>query len=344
MAAASVATRDSASSGIDVKEVSPGAFELFAENVDMAPSTRFGIEILLEKVPTQVENGKVLAHSVLVDSGDDDSILHVVLEKARSIGESLPEEKRPRAIMELLRGTDGHPGYLHKAYGPEAGNLWRNPALDWWIKHNVGLLSGNDTEVPLSTLFEKGGYGVCRHFAAIAAVAGNAAGLESSLQTNTPHPYDPRPITNIRRTDTSEEKYLFETKNPYEVIKEGHMWVEYFVHDPQGNSALIPMCLSSRQVGDTPGNIQMFIDAHYVSVATNSIRISISSGPASMRWSYQGFGFLPGEPECKGTAALLSGDGYCGPLRLRVEPTFPNLRNDQVAVRVLSLEPVTCFQ
>lgn len=156
----------------------------------------------------------------------------------------LPEEQRPRAILELLRRN------VQYSYDDTVDALSVNdPELAQWVKENVGIKS-RKSRIPLSEIFDKG-YGICGHLSCAYLYLLQKAGLKGTIMLS-----EPSKIRNILRTDTN--KPLFKSF-PVGGNVDSHYWVEV----QMSNGTWIPVDPSTQIVGDTEQGMQMFREADY---------------------------------------------------------------------------------
>lgn len=232
-------------------------------------------EILLtiEKNPIRLVEGKSYCNSA-VKIDKETSVMQALASQAESL-QTLPEEKRPRAVMNLFRSQ------VHYAYNDVVAKLAEsNPDLAEWIAKNIGLNSFSGLTVPLSELIEKK-YGICRHLAVGYLWLAQKAGLEGIIMTS-----NHNVIKNVTRRDNGEK--LFKS---IEVGKtaSAHAWVEIKLSDGRW----IPADPTTKLVGDTEEELDVFRQANYFGRISDCL--DLDSGQKELSPWGKGLGFKPGE-------------------------------------------------
>ena len=296
-------------------------------------------KINVEKIPTKVEKGVTIAGNVTIDIAADTSDgnasyskkLQDILDASRML-RSVPEEQRPRAILDLLYRN------MKYAYADRLESLKETDpeSADWVEKHlRVGVTN-------LSELIEHG-FGVCGHLSVVLLFLAKEAGMAGALMTNSGSNGDPMALINITRTDNGQP--LFKTVKRGEKVASGHGWVELRTSDGRW----IPVDPSANLVGDTPENLQMFQDANYRSIFGSNINAKGLPDHVYLTINPGGNFFFPGEPIHEGRAEINCGcewdaassklisQSYEGALSFRIW-SAPS-ENYGVAVKILSADP-----
>jgi hypothetical protein len=242
-------------------------------NLDATHPTTPEVTLTIKKLPLPIIEGKIYGHyAVLVDTESEK--MKIIVAQAEAL-KSLPETQRIRAVMELLRTN------VHYAYNDAIDAVAKtNPDLANWIAINTGLNS-SASEIPLSEIFEKE-YGICRHLSVAYLWLAQKAGLQGVLCRTREGT-----IKNIVRTDNGER--LFKSFGVGETTS-GHMWTEIQLSD----GTWIPVDPSTKLVADTPEGLEMFKQANYITLDTESLYSECSPGklsPVSTELR-----FTPGQP------------------------------------------------
>lgn len=218
--------------------------EINFHNLDLNVNNPNSPEIIItfEKQPITLEVGKTYGlHNVCFDK-ETPKMLEIAKEAETLL--QIPENERPRKVMELLRK------HLEFAYDDKVETLSKTePERAKWVKENIQGLVYN---FPLSEIFEKE-FGLCRHLSIAYLWLAQYAGLEGVEMKN--H----EKIINIQRTDNGEK--LFKMAEVGQPAPE-HSWVEIKTSDGKW----IPVDPSTKLVGDTKEGTEMFKKANYLGI------------------------------------------------------------------------------
>lgn len=195
----------------------------------------------------------------------------------------LPEEERPAALLHLLRDS------VHYAYNDVLAKVAEtDPDLAEWVAKNTGLDSHQTSNVPLSELFGKG-YGVCRHLSVAYLYLAQKAGLEGCLMN-----CEQGIIKNIERSDSKEK--LFKSAEIGGPVS-AHTWAEVKLSDGRW----VPVDPSTKLVGDSPENLEMFRQANYMAIGYG---LDAEGDPSELSAEGKGFIFKPGESQSESSYHL----------------------------------------
>lgn len=206
-----------------------------------APTSK-SIDVTFTKQPLDIVLGSTYADGKLTYTRESDIMLQLASE-AEKIRE-LPEEARPRAILELLRR------HVHYAYDDAVDTLaMSDPDKAQWVRDHTGLHAPHHA-VELADVFEHG-YGICRHLHLAYLYLAQKAGLGGMLLTCVAGT-----IQNVTRHDSEEP--LFRSAPVGEAVG-AHSWCEVQLSD----GTWIPVDPSTQLVGDSPEHLRVFLEAHY---------------------------------------------------------------------------------
>jgi hypothetical protein len=235
---------------------------------------------------------------------DELSAVREMLGEAREL-RSLPEEERPRQLMEILRSRVQY-SYADTLAELDSSDTERAQA----IRANNGL-----PLLQLSSLRNavKLGYANCMPLTAGMLTLGREAGLDGAFLGNGLDE-GPNPLKNIRRSDT--QQLLFRgDSNEGAHIPAVHAWAEF----KMSNGVWLPVDPSTELVGDNDTEMQIFRDADYHAAVGRSLKTELTEGVR--RLSTRGLEFLPGEASHTGklgvTVDAHAGDPYNGPFHMR---------------------------
>lgn len=243
------------------------------------------VAITLEKQPLRIDEGKIYDWGLLVVDGETDKMQAIAME-AEAL-KKLPEAKRPRAVLELLRK------HIHYAYADVMELVaQQNPELAAWVSTNTGL-DAPMKKINLSDVFDKG-YGICHHLSVTYLWLAQKAGLQGTLMSS-----GHQSIRNIDRIDKPGK--LFQLTEIGEFTG-AHSWNEIRLSDGRW----VPIDPSTQLVGDTEEGLRMFKDANYETPAGFGLKFEY--GP---QWKVQPQTdgdtpmFRPGEQTVTGKYQLL---------------------------------------
>jgi len=216
-------------------------------------------EVVLKKVPTQVEYGATVGSVVI----DNESLrLEKMMEEARALRE-IPEKERPRRILDILRSS-----------------------IDFDVDD-----SGRGA-VSLSEVVDSG-HGVCRHLSAAMLVLAKEAQMSGAYLTSVTVgsgeiTEDKYLMRNIVRKDNG--KPLFKHVHIGERVGP-HAWVELRTSEGEW----IPVDPSTKLVGDNDDELEIFGEAGYRASVGHSLQIG--NFPLGVHHTgNEDLSFLPGEP------------------------------------------------
>lgn len=247
-----------------------GVINIVIPHVDLPEGQGINFEVTLEKLPTPAEDGTKIG-CVTVDR--ESPKLQTMLTKAQNL-KTVPEQERPRKIMELVRSG------INYAYNDVLGELEKqDPELASWVAKNIGLNSG----FPLITLSKvvDSGHGICQHLSAAIVVLAKEAGMEAAFITNSG-------LKNVMRKDNG--KPIFKMGLADEIIHTGHAWAELKTSEGKW----IPVDPSAQLVGDTADGLATFQEAGYngniaMAIEFEGFPRGVSNG------NLQDLNFRPGE-------------------------------------------------
>ena len=212
-------------------------------NLSVEKSTSPEIELIVEKRPTQLLEGEIYYNNVILIDKETEAMKSLI-QKAEALLE-IPKIERPQKVLEILRSKVDYA--FNEVIELIAKN---NPKLATWVTENTGLNS-KTCNIPLSHLIESG-YGICRHLAVAYLWLAQKAGLKGVLLSS-----NEGTIKNIERTDGKGR--LFKSVDVGQPVA-SHVWVEVQMSD----SRWIPIDPSTKLVGDSSKNMEMFLMANYM--------------------------------------------------------------------------------
>lgn len=261
-------------------------------NLSEANPTSPAIRITVEKTPITTVIGERYA-DVYFDGTENDTTRYLA-GQATAL-QTLPEEQRPRRVLELLRGSVqyAYPGVVKELQASD-------PELGAWVAANVSTNRQGAPPVKLSDVLQSG-YGVCSHLAPAYLWLAEKAGLEGGIFTS-----DTGVITNVLNPETGQP--LFKSTDVGQPA-EAHAWAEIRL----SNGQWIPVDPSTGIIGDDQPGRNTFAAAGYKSYANAQLDISTS---------------VPKELEVKALAPVLNAGepGGSTVAQLRLRSTMPRLR------------------
>jgi hypothetical protein len=227
--------------------------------------------------------------------GDELPALQDMLTAAKAL-RAIPEQERPRQIMELLRSRVQ---YAHQ------GAIKKIEESDQQLATEVRDFNGFPPLLQLSTLRRavQLGYGICGPLSVGMLVLGKEAGLEGAFLGNSPRAGkasgdDPNPIKNVIRLDNNQPLFKGD-KNYGHSIPVAHSWVEFKLSD----GTWMPVDPSAELVGDTEKGLQTFKAANYRASVGSTLKISALPDGAQFAGT-RDLEFLPGEDLHTGMLAI----------------------------------------
>lgn len=254
---------------VEVVKTGDGKYLLTADSVELNQGDSLDLVVTLEKLPLTIVPGERM-HGVEMDV---ESPVFAELKAEIDAIRELPERKRPRKLVELIRSRVKYP---YKKVVEELRTADEEKYK--WIQEKLKLKTAKLSECLAQ------GFAECDQFAVLLLALGNMAGLEGTVCTYHSSTYsDADNIVNVLREDNGEP--LYKSIAVGEQLIDGHSWVEFKLHD----ETWMPVDPTTNLIGDNNEDLRTFEKANF------GVDVYLETDDKYLWPDRTGLMFLPGE-------------------------------------------------